>query len=487
VTTLAEQLAKFAADLTYEQIPPEVLTTVKARCLDTLGVSLAARDVDAALAVAKVVRRWGGPREATSLMNGERMPSSHAGLMNGTLAHALDFDDTHMPSVVHPSAALVPCALAEAEATGASGAEFVTALAAGYEVSVRLSMAQFDRQLGNSVFFEHGLHATASIGALAASVVAAKLRGLGADGSVNSIAVACSMAAGLAEANRTGGTVKRAHCGWAAHCAISAAMLAESGLTGPRTCLEGRFGFFPAFCGDRWHPGEVVDGLGVEWLAPTIAFKPYPCNHFTHAVVDAALAMRAEGLAPEDVAEVTIGTAEASWRTIGDPIEEKRAPQSPYHAKFSAPFVFAAALVGGGGLGVSHEDFTGATLRDPARARLAACCSVVVDPECNEVFPYHFPATVDVRTVAGTTYSKRVMTNRGTVERPLSDDDLAVKLEANIGAGAERLRSIVDGLDALSSVTGLMDAAAMTSRRTAAGDPPAAATTSPRAAAGDPR
>lgn len=466
--TLAEQLADFASAITFDQLPEPVVATVKARCLDTLGVSLAARDVDASLAVAAVVKRWGGPPEATSLMTGERVPSSHAGLINGTLAHALDFDDTQVPSVVHPSAPLVPTAFAEAETAGATGAEMIAALAAGYEVSVRLSMAQFDKELGNSVFFEHGLHATASIGALAAAVVAAKLRGLGAQGIVDAMAIACSMAAGLAEANRTGGTVKRAHCGWASHCAISAAMLTECGLTGPATCLEGRFGFFQAYCGDRWHPDEVVAGLGNEWLAPSIAFKPYPCNHFTHTVADAALAMRAAGLTPDDVEAVTIRTAQASWRTIGDPIEEKRIPQTPYHAKFSAPFVFAAALVGGGGLGVSHEDFAPETLREPTRAAIAQRCSVISDPQCDAIFPYHFPAIVEVRTTDGRELVQRVMTNLGTVQRPLTDDDLAVKLASNVGDGAGDLRDQIERMDAAPSVVDVLRAAASIGVRAAA-------------------
>jgi len=470
MATLAEQLAEFAAGVRYELLPDEVVRTLKARCLDTLGVSLAARGVDAALAVGDVVRRWGGPAEATSLMTGDPLPSSHAALINGTLAHALDFDDTHLPSVVHPSATLVPTALAEAQAARADGREFLAALAAGYETSVRLSMAQFDTDLGNSVFFEHGLHATASIGAIASAVVAAKLRGLGPEGITNAMAISCSMAAGLAEANRTGGTVKRAHCGWAAHCAVSAAMLAEAGLTGPATCLEGRFGFFQAFCGERWHPEEVIAGLGTRWLAPSIAFKPYPCNHFTHAVADAALALRAGGLTPEQVGTVTIGTAEASWRTIGDPIAEKRRPQTPYHAKFSAPFVFAAALVGGGGLGLSHEDFAPETLREPTRVAIAERCSVVVDAECDSIFPYHFPAVVEVRTRDGQVHTQRVMTNLGTAERPLSEDDLAVKLESNVGGGGDQLRGEVGRIDASASVDQviLTAAATATARRAAA-------------------
>ena len=114
-------------------------------------------------------------------------------------------------------------------------------------------MAGYDEELGNSVFFDRGLHATAICGAIGAGVAAGMLHGLDADALTSVIGIAASMGAGVIEANRTGGTVKRVHCGWAAHAGVAAADLAAHGLTGPPTVLEGRFGFLQAFCGDRAH------------------------------------------------------------------------------------------------------------------------------------------------------------------------------------------------------------------------------------------
>ena len=174
----------------------------------------------------------------------ERCPAPAAALVNGTLAHALDFDDTHLPSVLHPSASVVPAALAVAEARGRSGAEALHAIAVGIEINVRLGSAGYDATQRVNLFFERGLHATSICGALAAAGAAALLLGLDAAGVADAIGIAASMGAGLLEANRTGGTVKRVHCGWAAHAGVCAAELARSGLTGPPTVLEGRFGFF---------------------------------------------------------------------------------------------------------------------------------------------------------------------------------------------------------------------------------------------------
>ena len=249
--TLSEGLARFAAELRFEDLPAEVVEDLKLRVLDCLGVALAARGLPAPAAVGRVLAATPARGPSTALDGSGRTSAAAAALVNGTLAHALDFDDTHLPSIVHPSAPLVPAVLATAEATGASGRELLTALSAGYEVGLRLAQAQYDERRRTSTMFERGLHATSLIGAPAGAVACAKLRGLAAEGIADALAIACSLGSGLIEANRTGGTVKPLHCGWAAHGAVIAAELAQAGMTGPPTVLEGRFGFFGAFAGRR--------------------------------------------------------------------------------------------------------------------------------------------------------------------------------------------------------------------------------------------
>src|SRR5713226_501221 len=160
---------------------------------------------------------------------------------------------------------------------------------AGGTGEAKLTWTVADRAMRNSVFFERGLHATSICGAVGAAVAVAMLQGQDEAGIASAAGIAASMGAGLLEANRTGGIVKRVHCGWAARCGVAAADLARHGLTGPPTVLEGRFGFLQAFCGDRAHPDAVVRGLGTDWQLPRVAFKPSPCNHFTSAGVVAAL------------------------------------------------------------------------------------------------------------------------------------------------------------------------------------------------------
>ena len=429
--TLAAHLAAFAAATTYERLPAEVVDSVRKRILDCLGICIAATALDTSRAAMAWVSAQGGTSQATAIGIDSGVPAVQAAFVNGVLAHSLDYDDTHLPSVLHPSASVIPAALAAAQASGAGGRETIAAIAVGLEVCVRIGMAGYDRPGRTSVFFEHGQHATSICGAMGAAVAAGMLLKLDENALVDVLGVAASMASGIIESNRTGGTVKRMHCGWAAHAGVSAAQLVALGFTGPPTVLEGRFGFFEAWLHGKYNPDEITEGLGTAWSVPGIFFKPYPANHFTHAAIDAALALRAQGITPEDVESITVGVATSTVRTVGEPIEVKRAPTTGYMAQFSAPFVVAAALLGGRGLGLGLDDFTDAAATDPEHRALMAKVSVIADAECDAIFPHQFPAVLRLRTTDGRDLVEKVLVNRGGPERPLTYDELATKFRDN--------------------------------------------------------
>jgi 2-methylcitrate dehydratase PrpD len=459
--SLSQRLAEFAQSVACESLPREVRANVGRRVLDIVGVSLAALPLDTSAAVIARAAEHGGVPQARAIGMPDLLPAASAAFVNGVLAHSLDYDDTHLPSILHPSAPVIPAALAAGEAAGASGAEAIGAIAAGLEVCVRLGMAGYDPDARNSLYFERGQHATSICGAIGGAVAAAKLMGLGPAGIAHAIGIAVSMASGVIEGNRTGGTVKRLHCGIAAQAAVTAADLARRGVTGPPTALEGRFGFFEAFLGGRYDPAPVREGLGERWEVPGIFFKPYPCNHFTHAGIDAALALRADGLRPDDVDEIRLCVATPTVRTIGEPIETKRAPSSGYQAQFSGPYTIAAALLGGSGLGVGLDDFTDALATDPARRALAGRVAVEPDPECDRIFPEQLPAILRVGTRDGRELVERVLENRGGPGRPLSDEELAAKfrdcaLRVIDEEAAGRIEDAARRLESLSSVGDLL-------------------------------
>ncbi|MFA9432051.1 MmgE/PrpD family protein [Egicoccus sp. AB-alg2] len=459
--TLSQSLARFAAEATYDALPDEVRASVRQRLLDTLGIALAATNLDSSQGVLDHLVAQGGRPDAQVIGLANRLPAAQAAFANGVLAHSLDYDDTHLPSILHPSATVVPAALAAAEAADATGAQLVAAIAVGLEVCVRVGMAGYDREARNSLYFDRGQHATSMCGALGGAVAAGLLLGGTESQIADSLGVAASMASGIIEANRTGGTVKRIHCGWAAHAAVNAAELVRAGISGPPTVFEGRFGFFQCFLDGNYSPDEITDGLGVDWAAPGIHFKPYPANHFTHTAIDAGLQLRERGVNPEDIASIELGVAGPTVRTIGEPIEVKRTPQTGYQAQFSGPYVLAAALLGGGGLGLGLEDFTDELAREPRRRALMEKVSVVAKERCAGIYPEEFPAVVRVRFTDGREEIIEVLENRGGPGRPLSDAEVSEKFRDNAGRRlasdrVESLAAVILGLGEATPVREVM-------------------------------
>ena len=428
--TLVQQLAALAAKSSYDVLPADVQASAPERVLDIVGLALAALSMD----TSQAARGWSQAQGCTgpaTVIGGGTAPAAQAAFVNGVLAHSLDYDDTHLPSVLHPSASVVPAALAAAESARASGAQLLAAVAVGVEVSVRLGMAGYDRSAGQSTFFERGQHATSICGAVGSAAAAGMLLGLDESGLADAMGLSVSMGSGVLEANRNGGSVKRMHCGWAAHAGVMAAELAARGFTAPTTVLEGRFGFFQAWLSGAFDPDEITRALGTSWALPGLHYKPYPANHFTHASVDAALRLRAKGIRPEHVAAVEIAVAPPTVRTIGEPIDAKRRPPSGYTGKFSGPFVFAAALHGGGGLGVGLDDFSDALVTDPSYLALMDRTTVVGSEQCARLYPHALPAVVTVTLLDGTTYVEEVLDNRGGPARPLTPAELTAKFLTN--------------------------------------------------------
>lgn len=461
--TLAQAVGAFAAGLRYETLPRDVIASVRKRVLDVLGICVAASTLPTSAAARAYAAGQGGRPAAHAVGMTGKLPAGLAAFVNGTLAHSLDFDDTHLPSVLHPSASVVPAALAAADEHGRDGGALTVAIAAGLEVCVRLGMVGYDAESRQSVFFEHGQHATSICGTVGASVAAGLLAGLDASGLVHAIGLAASMGAGIIEANRTGGTVKRMHCGWAAHAALAAVDLVRVGFTGPPTVLEGRFGFFRAWLRGEFFPEMLTDGLGTRWEVPGIFFKPYPANHFTHTALDAAANLRRASIGPDQIERITLGVPAPVMPTIGDPIDVKRNPASGYMAQFSGPYAVAVGLLGGGGLGAALEDYTDELATDPARRAIMAKVVVVPDPACTEVFPYQFPCILRVTLTDGTELTEAVMTNRGGTDRPLSYDELSLKFAANAGRllapdSLTAVQDLVSGLEKLASLEPLWSA-----------------------------
>ncbi len=457
MSPVVSQLAGLAA----APVPETVRAGIPSRIIDVVGIAVRASTLQTSQAVIGFAVDQGSAAQATAIGAGQAMSAAEAAFVNGVLAHSLDYDDTHLPSILHPSASVVPAALAVAEWQSVSGAALLDAVAVGLEITVRLGMGGYDPQARQSVYFERGQHATSICGAVGSAAAAGRLLGLGSDGITHAMGIACSMASGIIEANRSGGTVKRLHCGWAARAGVTAAQLAARGITGPPTAIEGRFGLFQAFLGDQSDLDSVTAHLSDRWHCDDIFYKPYPANHFTHTGIDAAMALRRRGVCATDLASATLEVAPPTVRTIGEPIAAKRMPETGYHAQFSGPYTVVAGLLGGGGLGVGLGDFSDALARDPLRRELMERVDVVGDPQLMQIYPYQLPARLSVTTTAGQTLVEEALANRGGPDRPLSASELAAKYTDNTAGllssqDACRTHETLSGLADIDSTAGLL-------------------------------
>ncbi|HEX3241317.1 MAG TPA: MmgE/PrpD family protein [Solirubrobacterales bacterium] len=431
----AEQLAEWSAGLSFEQIPAEVSDAAKLHILDAVGCGLAALALDQLGAARAVALEMGGEPEASALGLPRRVGAGPAALANGSMMHALDFDDTHETAIVHSSAVVAATVLAVGEARGCSGAEALAAAVAGYEIGSRIGLAN------PGEMHRRGFHPTSVCGVFAAAAASARLRGLSAEQTANALGIAGSQASGLMEFLADGSQTKPLHAGWAAFAGITAAALASHGATGPASVLEGRFGLLASHLGE-FDPAALTDGLGSRWETLGIAFKPYPSCHASHAVLDA---VRNAGITAEDAGEiVALVPGAVAVELVLEPAERKRRPATPYDAKFSLPYCIGALLVHGE-LGI--EAFTPAAIADERALAVAdRVIYEVVDFEGGNELSGGVRASVGGRPVEAV-----VLRPRGGPANPIEDEELHAKFRRNAAlalgeAGAERL---LTGLDSL--------------------------------------
>jgi 2-methylcitrate dehydratase PrpD len=416
--TASQALAEFIASLRYEDLPAEVVSAARRHILDAVGVSLAAAARGEASGLVDMTRSWAGARESTIIGHEFGAPAPFAALANGTLAHALDFDDTHVESVVHPSAVVMPAAFAVGEEVGARGAEMLAAAVAGYEVAGRVGAAAPGR------FQVRGFDTTGVVGTFAAAAVAAKLWGLSAEETTHALGIAGSQSSGVFAYLSAGSETKRLHAGWAAHGGVIAADLARRGLTGPPTVFEGPHGLFDALLhGEDVDRARLVRGLGAEWETTRIAIKPYPASHFVHAFMDAAA--RA-GVKWADIDEVICAVAPATVGIVCEPRAAKLHPPTTQAAQYSLPFAVASAIVGGR---ESLELFGEDARTDRRVLTLAERIHYETDPTLP--FPKTFGGRMKIVTRGGRVLELDETVNRGHPDRPLTEQELTDKFTRN--------------------------------------------------------
>jgi 2-methylcitrate dehydratase PrpD len=386
-------LAAYIANLKYGDIPAEVLDRAKVLTLDFLGSAVRARrDAESTPSLLKMLEALSLDSTGRSTVFGDSKTwtPAVAALLNGALGHSLDFDDTHADSSLHPSAPVVPAAFAVGELVDASGRDVLTAIVAGYEVCCRLGNA-----LDPTSHYARGFHPTATAGTFGAAAAAGKLFGLSKDQLIAAFGVSGSQAAGSLQFLVNGAWNKRYQVGAAAMNGVIAATLARDGFIGSSESIEGKHGLLTGYSDDA-HPDKAVAGLGKVYETMKIGVKPYPSCRYTHAALDAIIAMRREhNLTPDQIKRVEVGLHRNGITLTGD-AATKRHPTSIVGGQFSMFFTGAVALDQGR---FGWDDYE--RLGDKAVDALADRFDVVQDDRLEIGRTHPFGARVSITTEDG--------------------------------------------------------------------------------------
>lgn len=360
-----KELARYVARTSYGDLPGEVKEMAKLCLLDWLGVTLGGVREDLSPILQKLAAGMGGEKQASIIGTGLKTNVLLAALVNGSMSHALDFDDAHAGSFAHPTVTVAPAVLAVGEYKKVSGRDLITAFVLGFEVETRIGVA------AGRVHYDKGWHATSTTGRFGGAAGAAKLLGLDEGQLVNAFGIAGTQTGGVRQV--FGSMCKPFHAGKAAMDGVLAACLAGMGFTSSDSIVEGKFGFLDIFSPEP-KAEKATEGLGRDYTITSVGFKPYASCAGTHTVIDAMRDIRSsEKLSAEDVKEIDLELAKLSLDAAG--IVE---PRTALEGKFSVYHCAALALLEGE---AGEDKFTEEKANDPVIVGLRRKVRARLNPE----------------------------------------------------------------------------------------------------------
>lgn len=452
-------LARFARGLSPAKLPPAALAAARTNVFDTLACAVAGSGAPAVAEARSLAGEWGGAPQATLLGFGERVPAHHAAWVNGTMAHARDYDGIHDAAVLHAGVAVVPAALAAAElAGGASGADFLSGVAAGLETVCRLGLST------RISIIDSGFIYSPLFGYFGATVAAARVLGLSEAQTVDALGIAYSQAAGNHQVTRDAALTKRMQPGFAAMGALLAVQLARRGVGGSPAVFDGADGFLRVYLHGQCDAHALREGLGRRFQFTQLSYKPYPCCRFNHTAIQAALALRESAdRKVKAMRRIRVGLNRQAYEAVCTPIDMRKAPRTTVQAQFSLPYTVAAALADGC---VRLAHFTDAALERTDLLLLASKLEPYVDDSIERDFARNMsPAAVELEMEDGTRHGLRIDAPLGHPNRPMLLRDFDAKALDCFEAAARplregahrRLRLLVDQLEKLEDVRSVLE------------------------------
>lgn len=443
--SISERLSAHFGDMSYGALPAATRSAVKRLALDYLGVALAGSASESGRVARRYARSGGGKPRATLIGDGARVPMELAGFANAISSHSIELDDIDVLALFHFSPPVYSAALAAAEAAGASGKDLIVALAAGCEMMERASKAT------NNALRNRGFHTTPTCGVFGATVAAGMLLGLSTEEMTSALGLAGAQASGLMEMYGPS-MQKRFNPGPTARNGLTAAAIAKLGFTGAASIFEGERGFCNAFSGAA-EPGRLLQGLGRPYRLE-IEFKPYSCARPIHNAIDCALEIRARYKPDLGSIRRIVMARHPDWAHY----HQNAAPRTYHEAQVSLPFSVAVALRDGAALLAQYTD---RNIADPLIKRLSGKVEFVVDKR----LPRGVSCRMTMELADGRKLISQVDYPKGSIQNPMTDDELRVKFERLavpvIGERrTARLADAVTHLERVPSVRSLMRLAA---------------------------
>lgn len=406
-TPNAEAAGRFIASAKRQNFPAEVVDAARMCLVDTVGVALGAKDEPAGQVARKVAGNWGSKGNA-QIMLGGKAAAAPAALVNGTMGHCLDYDDTHVGAVAHLSNPTWNATLAMGLHLGAGERDMLAAFIAGFETGARLG----NNGLGQVINLR-GFHSTGVFGCLASATAASVLLGLDEDGVRNALGAAATQTGGLV--GSFGTMAKPFHAGKAAMNGILAAELAAEGFVAAQDMIEPEGPLATSLVQDRAMPLQRLD-LAAEWELTRNTFKPYSCCLLTHPVVDSARKV-SDRIKGRDVAEIVIQVGSPAVHLAGKP-----APTTGLEGKFSTAYCAALGLTGHK---ATAGDFDDAKVADPALQNLVRRTRLVAEDDRDTR-----SARIEIRFLDGGSIESATGMALGNPGNPMSWDDMRVKFDA---------------------------------------------------------
>jgi aconitate decarboxylase len=413
-TEVVPRLGQWVAGLALAAVPADVLTLIKRCVLDSIGCGLYGAiqpwgRITADLAVAS-----SGGGSASLFGRAEKVSAADAALANGTAIHGFEIDDAHVSSSLHPGAVTLPAVLGLGEGRGVSGADVLTALAAGYEVGLRVGVcAGVSHSTG-------GYHVTGTVGTLASAAAAARILRLSPGQTAHALAIAATQAAGLYSA-RVGAMTKRFHAGRASQSGVIAALLAARGFTGALDVLEASFGGFMSTLKGQFAPETILSGLGETWETARVGLKAYAACASAHTTIDGVRELRSRGLTAANLQHMTVRMSKKGHLNIGWPYK----PGEVITAQMNGFYAAAVTLLDGDAF---VDQYAQVRLADPQILALIQRISIVHDPQLDHggASKRHAVGIEAVRA-DGTVLTTFAEQRRGSAEHPLNVQEVERK------------------------------------------------------------